>query len=271
MGFVMAVDRSLWIAAVRNLTVRTLFAVAVLGAGVAGVPAGAGAEAAKSGGTEYWTIASEDHFPPYNFTNKGQRTGIDTQIVNAILKELGVEAQHKAVSWPEVVKLLDTGKVDVAFQFVGNEERFKKYFMIGPFRVGTTVIMMKKGKTVPFNTVKDLVGLRIGIVKGFSYSPDFDAADFLTKIPAGGSLTNFRRLFLDIVDAIVGDRKTLEYFAEQDGLRDKVDVLEKPLILAPRYIAMPRAQADKAARFRDAFERLKAVGAIDRIITDWQE
>ncbi len=257
--------------AVRRVGARLFFVAALVAVVVSLSVVAAHAEGEKTDSSEFWTVASEDHFPPYNFTSKGQRTGIDTLIVNAVLKELGVSPVHKAVSWPEVVKLIDSNQVDIAFQFVGSEDRFKRYIMIGPFRVGTTVIMMNKGKAVPFKTIADLVGLRIGVVKGFNYAPEFDSATNLIKFPAGGSLTNFRRLFLDIVDAIVGDRKTLEYFAEQDGALDKVEVLEKPLILAPRYIAMPRQRAAKAERFRAAFERLKANGTIDRIIADWQE
>ena len=255
----------------RCVTAGIALGLGLLLAGSLLAPAAAKADGDKTENSEYWTVASEDHFPPYNFTNKGQRTGIDTLIVNAVLAELGVTPLHKAVSWPEVVKMLDTNRVDLAFQFVGSEERFKKYIMIGPFRTGTTVIMVKKGKAVPFSTVNDLVGLRIGVVGGFKYAPDFDAATNLTKVEAGGSLTNFRRLFLDIVDAIVGDRKTLEFFAEQDGSLSRVDFLEKPLVMAPRYIAFPRQRADKAERFRKAFEKLKAQGVIDRIVADWQE
>ncbi|MEI8393902.1 MAG: transporter substrate-binding domain-containing protein [Rhodospirillaceae bacterium] len=253
------------------MALRGVLFAGLLVIGIVSMAASVGAEAGKTSGPEYWTVASEDHFPPYNFTSKGKRTGIDTLIVEAILKELGVNPQHRAVSWPEVVKMLDSNQVDIAFQFVGNETRFKKYFMIGPFRTGTTVIMMKKGTAVPFNTIDDLTKLRIGIVSGFNYAPDFDKAQNLTKVPAGGSLTNFRRLFLDIVDAVVGDRKTLEYFAEQDGLSNKLEILEKPLILAPRYIAMPRQRAERAERFRAAFEKLKADGTIERVIADWQE
>ncbi len=256
---------------VRGTAAAILFVLVVFLIGGVVFSAAALAEGEKVESAEYWTVASEDHFPPYNFTNKGQRTGIDTLIVNAILAEIGVNPLHKALSWPEVVKLLDTNRVDVAFQFVGSEERFRKYILVGPYRTGTTVIMVKKGKAVPFKTVNDLVGLRIGVVKGFNYAPDFDTATNLTKVEAGGSLTNFRRLFLDIVDAIVGDRKTLEYFAEQDGSLNRVEFLERPLIMAPRYIAFPRQKADKAERFRAAYERLKAQGVIDRIIADWQE
>ncbi len=231
----------------------------LLAAFLAGVPAHA----------EYWTIASEDHFPPYNFSFNGNRTGIDTDIVNALLKELEVTPVHRALAWTEVLQAMDGNSVDVGFQFIASPARFEQYNMIGPFRTGTTVFMVRKNSTITFDRLEDLTPYRIGVVDGFSYASDFDAATYLNKIPSSSNVVNFRRLILGRVDVVVGDLHVLNYMAKQDGRLKDVRVLPKPLGLVPRYIAVPKARKDKAERLQAAFVKLRDNGAITRIVDSW--
>ena len=243
--------------------VRFAAAVVLAIAGMAGA-------AAAEGVREIWKIASEHDFPPYNFTSKGQRTGIDTLIAETVLAEMGVTPLHIAVSLPEVKQLLDHNAVHMGFQFIGTEKARRRFILVGPFREGRTELMVKKGAAVRFDSLDDLVGLRLGVVRGFAYSEAFGADKRLTKVKAHASLTNFRRLFLGVVDAVVGDRLTLLYYADLDGVRpDKFDFLPKPLAIEPRYFAFPLKRAEEAARFQAALDRLKADGTIDRIVATW--
>ncbi|MCW2241050.1 substrate-binding periplasmic protein [Azospirillum canadense] len=218
---------------------------------------------------EYWTIASEDHFPPYNYSFNGNRTGIDTEIVNALLKELGVTPVHRPLAWTEVVQSMDENTADVGFQFVASPARFAQYNMTGPFRTGTTVFMVRKDSPITFERLEDLAPYRIGVVDGFSYAPDFDAATYLEKVPASSNVVNFRRLMLGLVDVIVGDLHVLNYMAKQDGRLKNVRVLPKPVGLIPRYIALPKARKEKAERLQAAFVKLRDNGTITRIVDSW--
>lgn len=218
---------------------------------------------------EYWTIASEDHFPPYNYSFNGNRTGIDTEIVNAMLKELEITPVHRALAWTEVVQAMDGNSVDVGFQFIASPARFEQYNMIGPFRTGTTVFMVRKDSEITFDRLEDLTPYRIGVVDGFSYAPDFDAATYLEKVPSSSNVVNFRRLILGRVDVIVGDLHVLNYMARQDGRLKDVRVLPKPVGLVPRYIALPKARKEKAERLQAAFVKLRDNGTIARIVDSW--
>lgn len=218
---------------------------------------------------DYWTIASEDHFPPYNFSLKGKRTGVDTEIVEALLKELGVTPVHRPLSWREVVQSMDENTADVAFQFIASPARFEQYNMIGPFRTGTTVFMVRKDSDITYERLEDLAPHRIGVVDGFSYAPDFDAATFLEKVPSSSNVVNFRRLMLGRVDVVVGDLHVLNHVAKQDGRLKDVRVLPKPVGLVPRYIALPKARKAKAEQLQAAFVKLRDDGTIARIVDSW--
>ncbi|MBP2227814.1 polar amino acid transport system substrate-binding protein [Azospirillum agricola] len=229
----------------------------------------AAALAAAPARAEYWTIASEDHFPPYNYSFNGKRTGIDTEIVAALVKELGITPVYRPLSWSEVVRSMDENTADVGFQFIASPARFAQYNMIGPFRTGTTVFMVRKDSSITFDRLEDLTPYRIGVVDGFSYAPDFDAATYLEKVASSSNVVNFRRLMLGRVDVIVGDLHVLNFMAKQDGRLRDVRVLSKPLGLIPRYIALPKARKEKAEKLQAAFVKLRDDGTIARIVDSW--
>jgi len=218
---------------------------------------------------ENWLVASEDFFPPYNFTLRGKRTGMDTEIVEAMLKEIGVYPVHRPMTWPEVVRAHDENEVDVAFQFFTSPRRLERGHLIGPYRVGATVLMVRSNSDIVYTGIEDLRGLRVGVVEGFEYTPEFDKSEVFEKIPSSSSVVSFRRLLLGRVDAIAGDLQVLKYLADSEGRTASVKILPKPLAMVPRYISVPKARADKAERLRAAYEKLKRDGTIDTIIRNW--
>jgi len=237
--------------------------------GVAALIATVAFGAVPATSTEIWTVASESFFPPYNYTFKGRRVGVDTEIVEAMLKVINVTPVHQAQGWNEVVRALDGNKVDVAFQFLGTGKRDQTTFLIGPYRTGVSVLMVRRNSKLEYETPADLVGKRIGIVEGYDYGPEFENTAGIRKLYSSNNTINFRRLLIGRVDAIVGDKQVLLFNAEYYGQSEKIRVLSKPILSADRFVAMPKARPEKAARLKTAFERIKADGTLAEILTRW--
>jgi polar amino acid transport system substrate-binding protein len=225
--------------------------------------AAAGAMPARA---ETWIVASEGYEPPYNYTERGERIGVDVEIVNAILERIGVHPLHRSMGFAEVLQALDANSVDVAFQFIASPERMAKYRMIGPFREGPTALMVRRGDNTQWSGIASLAGHRVGVVEGYRYVPDFDNAANIVKVSALNDQTSLRRLVNHRIDAIIGDVDTLTFLAARDGVMSKARVVTPILASVPVYIAMPPARADKADRFAKAFEALKKEGRIDQIL-----
>ncbi|GAA4249050.1 transporter substrate-binding domain-containing protein [Azospirillum formosense] len=219
---------------------------------------------------ENWTVASEDYFPPYNFTERGKRTGMDTEIVDAMLKDIGVYPVHRPMAWPEVVRAHDENEVDVAFQFFTSPRRLERGHLIGPYRVGATVLMVRSNSEITYARIDDLQGLRIGVVDGFEYTPEFDKSPLFERVRSSSNVVSFRRLLLGRVDAIAGDLQVLRYLADSEGRTGSVKILPTPLAMVPRYISVPKMRADKAERLQAAYEKLKRDGTIDAIVRRWE-
>ncbi|CAO3416614.1 substrate-binding periplasmic protein [Azospirillum argentinense] len=219
---------------------------------------------------ENWTVASEDYFPPYNFTERGKRTGMDTEIVDAMLKDIGVYPVHRPMAWPEVVRAHDENEVDVAFQFFTSPRRLERGHLVGPYRVGATVLMVRSNSEITYARIDDLQGLRVGVVDGFEYTPEFDKSPLFERVRSSSNVVSFRRLLLGRVDAIAGDLQVLRYLADSEGRTSSVKILPKPLAMVPRYISVPKLRAEKAERLQAAYEKLKRDGTIDAIVRRWE-
>lgn len=221
---------------------------------------------------ETWKVVSEEEYPPYNFVENGKKTGIDTEIVYAVLKEIGVEPDHEGVPWNRVVTMLDQNQTDIGFQFIGSAERMEKYHLVGPHRIGHTVFAAPIDSSVTYDTLEDLKGKTIGLVQGFTYSKSFDGATFLSKdLSATNNEILVKKLAAKRYDLIIGDFDTLNFLAIRNHLSAQIRFLPKTHEDVPRYIAFPKERGDKAERFRQGLEAVKARGEIDAILKRWAD
>lgn len=226
---------------------------------------------AGSAAAEVWRIACDNNFPPYNFVDDNRVVGLDAEIVAALVKQAGAEVAFEPQPWSRVQDMLERGEVDAAFQFVGRPDRFEKYFMIGPHRLGHTVFAARSGRSIPVQDVNALRGYRIGAVRGYTYGPAFDGATDLTKdTTAGDNLQLVRMLAAGRVDLIIGDREALSHFARQAGLHTQMQVLQPAFAEVPRYIAVPRNRPAIAARLEKALAELRRNGGLMAILKRWE-
>jgi len=225
----------------------------------------------SSGAAEVWRIACDDNFPPYNFVDGDKVVGLDAEIVAALVKQAGAEVDFEPQPWSRVQDMLERGVVDAAFQFVGRPDRFEKYFMIGPHRMGQTVFAARSGRDIAVRGLDDLRGYRIGTVRGYTYGAAFDGATHLSKdMTAGDNLQLVRMLVAGRVDLIIGDREALMHFARNAGLHAQMQLLQPAFSEVPRYIAVPRSKPEIAARLDRALTELRRNGRLADILRRWE-
>ena len=73
----------------------------------------------------------------------------------------------------------EEGKADGLFPAYRNKEREEKYVFTEPYTSGLVGFFKLKGSKITYSTLKDLTPYRIGIVRGYANTPEFDAADYL--------------------------------------------------------------------------------------------
>jgi len=217
-------------------------------------------------------MVSEDDVPPFVSIAQGHKVGLDVDLVGAVLHEAGVEADHRGVPWNRVVQMLDRGKADLGFPFVGSADYRARFILVGPIRLGRSALVGVAGTRIEFKQFTDLKRFVVATVQGYAYSDEFDHASGLRKDQTATSqLLLLKKLIAERDDLIAGDADTLKALADREGLTRQVAILPHLVEEAPRYVAFPKDRADKAARFGAALERLQAQHALDPIFDRWRD
>lgn len=240
-----------------------LFCLAVVLALPLWVPARAG---------ETWYVACDDAFPPYNSVVGGKLSGIDVDLVDAIVRRAGAAPRFDAISWGRVRDRLDRNETDLAFQFIPRPERFANYYMVGPFRTGRTVFVVRRGSNVRYEKYEDLTRYVVGTVKGFSYGAPFDTDAGLRKDDAAGDNRQLiRMLVAGRFDIAIGDERTLAHFIRGENVAAQIETLPRAFNDVPRYIAVPRNRPEIAGRLERALSELRETGVLQAILDQWDK
>ncbi len=226
----------------------------------------------RPAGAETWTMVSEDDVPPFVSIDHGQKVGLDVDLVQAVLRQAGVEADHRGVPWNRVLQMLDRGKADFGFPFVDSPEYRARFILVGPIRLGRSALVGVAGTRIEFKEFGDLKRFVVATVQGYAYSPGFDHAAGLRKDETATSqLLLLKKLIAERDDLIAGDADTLKALAEREGLQRRIAFLPHLIEEAPRYVAFAKDRADKAERFRAALETVRSSGELDGILDRWHD
>ena len=229
---------------------------------------------------ETWLIGCDLYSPPYNFRLKdgkpnaddGIPTGLDTEIVEAVLTEIGVQPEIKFMPWKRVLQLMEADKLDMSFQYKASSERFEKFLIIGPLRAGKTVFAVPKDSSIKeWNDLKDFSGIRVGGIRGYIYTPEFDGASDIKKdVTANNYEQLVKMLALKRFPVIIGDQASIVYTAKQLNLTDKIRLLPKVLQQIDRFVVFPNSKPEMAGRFAHGLNKIRFEGKLDQILAKWE-
>lgn len=221
---------------------------------------------------EPWRVVGDEQFAPYSYVALDDDTplGLDVELVESVLAEVGLPYILRLYPWARVKRMLDSGTVTMAFQFVGTPERMQQYELVGPLRTGSTVFMTT-GKTAigDWQQLDDLSPYVIGQVRGYAYQSEFDKADLARDTSAQNPRQLVSMLLAGRIDIIIGDRVQLMYFVREQRAEQHVRILPKPLVEMPRYVAFAKGDSARAKQFSAALERLRQSGTLDNIYQRW--
>ena len=103
-------------------------------------------------------------FPPYNYTtNDGKLTGLNTEIVQEVLKELGIKSTITSEPWARIYKETQDNANTLLFSITKTKEREKLFKWIGVLSPADYSLwsLKKRGDVNPKN-IKELEKYKIG-------------------------------------------------------------------------------------------------------------
>ena len=220
-----------------------------------------------------WRGACEINFPPFNYIDKnGKKVGMDTEIIDLVMKKIGSPFSIQTVPWNEVFNLLQNEKVDFAWQFVGTPERKKLFHLVGPFRYGFDVFMVKKNsKILNWNALTDFNGKKAGVIKEYSYTHEFDQYKGFEKKGFNNIEDLAAGLVRGEVDFIIGDFYSLTYVSRKYHYGNNIRFLPSSIKKVPRYIAFSKRNKSKSIIFENALNEVMKTKDFQDIIAKYKD
>jgi polar amino acid transport system substrate-binding protein len=125
------------------------------------------------------------------------------RVIQAIMEPQGYITELQFMPWARALKSVESGDCDALPDAFHTKERSVWAWYSAPYSEVKTVFFKRKDKQILFNTLADLKGLTIGVIRGAAVNPDFDHADYLKKQEVVDERQGLAMLHADRIDLYV--------------------------------------------------------------------
>jgi len=171
----------------------------------------------SGGGGEVLTVGSDIPYPPFEQGKSPNYTGYDVELLEAVAKNTGREAEFQDTSFDTIFLDLARGKFDaVASAATITDEREKTVDFTNPYYLSEQAILVEEGGEI--DSVEKLSGTTVGVQQGTTgqeFLEEEGDADEVRPFPQGPDAVN--ALKSGTVDAVVIDIPVAENAVEASG------------------------------------------------------
>ncbi len=167
---------------------------------------------------------------PYQGQNLDNQ-GFLVEISKEAFKRVGYDLEIKFVPWKRALKEAEYGAVDGVLGAWYNEERAKSFEYTDYITKSRLVFLKRKNQQIKYDTLQDLKDYRIGVVRGYTYSDEFDTATYLKKETVKNTELNLRKLIFNRID-LTPDIEEVAFYIIKSKLPDHIGSIKsvgKPL------------------------------------------
>ncbi|HEX5685938.1 MAG TPA: transporter substrate-binding domain-containing protein [Ideonella sp.] len=232
--------------------------------------------AAHAGNADLRIVTEE--LPPYNMTQGGQITGLSTEVVQAVLKEVGVQAPIKSMPWARAYDIALNEENVLIYSITRTPQREKLFKWVGVIapthwalysRPGRNLVIRQLDDARKFQiaTVNEDAGEQYLVSKGFVLGKNLQSSNKYEF--------NYEKLKLGRVDLWISNELNALYLTRQAGDNPEthlVRVLSLPDLANDDGLNMAFSSKTPDAtveRFRKGLETIRRNGTYDAIKKKW--
>ncbi|WP_260958733.1 substrate-binding periplasmic protein [Pseudomonas citri] len=219
-----------------------------------------------------------EELPPYNMTLDGRVTGMSTEVVQAVLKEVGMDVPIQPMPWARAYELALNESNVLIYSIVRTPAREGLFQWVGAIAPTQWYMYSLADRPVRLNSLADAHGHQIATVnqdvgeqylisKGFRIGEELQSS---TKYEH-----NYRKLKVDHVELWISNELNALYMTRQNGEDpDKVLVRSLPLpeLSSAGGFSMAfsrKTPTETVEKFRAGLETIRRNGVYDAIVRKW--
>jgi polar amino acid transport system substrate-binding protein len=223
--------------------------------------------AAGRAATPALVIDVDESNPPYMYALEGQAAGVYPALIRAAFLRMGEPVDLQAVPWKRAIQELENGTVGIGGIYK-NAERLRRLDYSEQLFTERLLVFFNVRQPLAFSQIEDLVGKRVGVIRGWSYGDRFDQLRQSGAILAeevASDEQNFRKLDAHHLDAAIAiDIPGLALM----GRFQDLGCGKTPLAIHPTFLAFAKTarRTPLLQRFDQALRELKKGGEFQRIV-----
>jgi polar amino acid transport system substrate-binding protein len=217
-------------------------------------------------------------YAPFTFADeRGEATGADVDLIQAIAGEVGCRVELAELPWARILKEVERGKLDVSTSTSWTEEREAWALFSKPYRETEIAIYVRRGEIPRFNlqSLADVPAqhLRLGVIVDYYYGEELAAVagdpDFAAWIDGAPDYpTNILKLANGRIDGfLVEDVAVMDAELERIGLSHRIERYPLPIPGERLRFMFSRktVEPELVARIDATIAQMRADGRLDAI------
>jgi len=214
------------------------------------------------------TILTED-FPPYNFERDGKARGLSSEVVQAVLKEIGLQASIIFLPWKRAYLTVQSNENFMIYSIARIPERENMFHWVGPVApYKTSFYKLKSNKTVHVNSLEDAKEYKVGVASADVIEIYLKRMGFRSFSRVHDDRLNIRMLAQGHIDLIAYDEASFLHVVKNEGLNpsrfERLFRLED--ISDNLYLAFNKnSKPELVQKFITGLETIREKGIIDQI------
>lgn len=186
-------------------------------------------------GAQDLTIVFED-YPPYEYIEDNEVKGINVELIREAFKRMAINPQFEPRPWKRALYELKNGDIlALSSGFKTPERETYGLFPSEPLAMETVMVIALKTSAVEINSLEDLRGLKVGVIREYAYGNEFDTLEGLTKVEANSNPRLLQMLLNQRMDVIIGNKAVFKHLAKSIGqlahIRFAYEITNEPLYL----------------------------------------
>lgn len=205
-----------------------------------------------------------DDWPPYQIVNNGKVGGFSTSVVDLVFKRMDVNVRrYRHYPWKRAITMLEKGMVDGLFSANKTPEReVYAYYPSESLVDSPWLVWSKQEDELVYSSFDDLLGKQIGLVRGYSYTPDFWQFVEMNKLYmlATSDEQNFKMLNAGRIDFTVAELGNALHVLKNNHIYNMHAYYKVPIKVDGLYVAFSKERVSLAMveRFSQELKKLKA-------------
>jgi polar amino acid transport system substrate-binding protein len=219
-----------------------------------------------------------EELPPYNMTRGGRLTGMSTEVVQAVLKEAGIEASIQSLPWARAYDTALNSENVLIYSIARTEQRENLFKWVGVVAPMSWYLYARADSTIYLESIDDARNYQIATVKQDAGEQYLTARGFVLGKNLQSSNKyeyNYEKLKLGRVDLWVSIELNALYLMRQAG--DEPEKMIKRVLALPDlggegglHMAFSLKTPDELVeKLREALETIHHNGTYDAILKKW--